>query len=123
MAAWHRTRSGHSAMDYRPGESISSFEAFYVKRGAGSTDRGVSEVEQFAQSVCKRTSGDRMSCTSCHDPHYTPKPSQKAAFFRNKCVACHNQPEFAGTHHPENKDCTSCHMPRTGAENIPHVAW
>src|ERR1039458_4334057 len=27
------------------------------------------------------------------------------------------------THHPENHDCTSCHMPRTGARNVPHVAW
>jgi predicted CXXCH cytochrome family protein len=116
-------RAGRSAMDYHPGKSISSFVAFYVKRGAGSTDRGVSEVEQLAKSVCKRTSGDRMSCTSCHDPHYTPSPAQKAAFFRNKCLACHNQPEFARTHHAENQDCTSCHMPRTGAENIPHVAW
>ena len=45
------------------------------------------------------------------------------AFFREKCLACHNQPEFAVTHHPENQDCTSCHMPRTGAINILHVAW
>lgn len=116
-------RSGRSALDYRPGEPISSFLAFYVKRGAKSTDRGVSEVEQLAQSVCKSISGDRMSCTSCHDPHFTPKPSQKAAFFRNKCLACHRRPDFAATHHPENKDCTSCHMQRTGAANIPHVAW
>jgi tetratricopeptide (TPR) repeat protein len=116
-------RSGHSALDYRPGDSISSFVAFYVKTGSRLTDRGVSEVEQLSQSTCKRISGDRMSCTSCHDPHFTPEPSEKPAFFRKKCLACHSRPEFAATHHPENKDCTGCHMPRTGAENIPHVAW
>lgn len=116
-------RSGHSALNYRPGDPISSFVAFYVKAGSKLTDRGVSEVEQLAQSTCKRVSGDRMSCTSCHDPHFTPEPSEKAGFFRNKCLACHNRPDFAATHHPENKDCTNCHMPRTGAENIPHVAW
>lgn len=116
-------RSGRSALDYRPGDSISSFVAFYVKTGSNATARGVSEVEQLSQSTCKRISGDRMSCTSCHDPHYTPEQSEKAAFFRGKCLACHNRPEFARTHHPENKDCTACHMPRTGAENIPHVAW
>jgi predicted CXXCH cytochrome family protein len=64
-----------------------------------------------------------MSCTSCHDPHFTPEPSQKAAFFRAKCLACHSRPDFAANHHPESKDCTSCHMPRNGAQNIPHVAW
>jgi predicted CXXCH cytochrome family protein len=64
-----------------------------------------------------------MSCTSCHDPHYTPAPEQRAAFYRKRCLACHTDPEFATSHHRENQDCTSCHMPRTGAENIPHVAW
>ncbi|MBS1805943.1 MAG: hypothetical protein JST28_21585 [Acidobacteria bacterium] len=116
-------RAGLSPLDYRPGESISKYLAFYVRTKANLTQRGVSEVEQLAQSTCKRMSGDRMSCTSCHDPHYTPAAAEKAAFFRGKCLACHSQPEFAQTHHPENKDCTSCHMSRTGAENIPHVAW
>ena len=114
---------GQTSLDYRPGKPISSFVAFYVKTGSTLTDRGVSEVEQLSKSTCKRISGNRMSCVSCHDPHLTPEPSQKAAFFRNKCLACHSRPEFAATHHPENKDCTSCHMPRRGAENIPHVAW
>lgn len=116
-------RAGHSAIDYRPGDSISDYLAFYVYSGNSMTARGVSEVEQFAQSTCKRMSGDKMSCTSCHDPHFTPAPEQRVAFFRAKCLACHNQPQFAASHHPENPDCTSCHMRHTGAENIPHVAW
>jgi predicted CXXCH cytochrome family protein len=116
-------RAGHSAIDYRPGDSISDYLAFYVYSGNNMTARGVSEVEQFAQSTCKRMSGDKMSCTSCHDPHFTPAPEQRVAFFRAKCLACHNQPQFAASHHPENPDCTSCHMRHTGAENIPHVAW
>lgn len=116
-------RAGHSALDYRPGEAISDYLAFYVYSGNSLTARGVSEVEQLAQSTCKRMSGDKMSCTSCHDPHFTPAPEQRAAFFRAKCLACHNQPQFATSHHPESPDCTSCHMRHTGAENIPHVAW
>ncbi|HEY3627057.1 MAG TPA: tetratricopeptide repeat protein [Terracidiphilus sp.] len=116
-------RAGHSALDYRPGESISAYLAFYVREGANLTDRAVSEVEQLGQSTCKRTSGDSMSCMSCHDPHYTPDTAHRVAFFRGKCLACHHQPGFAATHHPENQDCTSCHMPRSGARNILHVAW
>jgi predicted CXXCH cytochrome family protein len=116
-------RAGHSALDYHPGDSISDYLAFYVYSENSLTVRGVSEVEQFAQSTCKRMSGDKMSCTSCHDPHFTPTPEQRVAFFRAKCLACHNQPQFAASHHAENPDCTSCHMRHTGAENIPHVAW
>jgi predicted CXXCH cytochrome family protein len=116
-------RAGHSVLDYEPGKSISDYLAFYVYSGNSLTARGVSEVEQLAQSTCKRMSGTKMSCTSCHDPHFTPTPEQRASFFRSKCLACHKQPQFAASHHAENPDCTSCHMRHTGAANIPHVAW
>ncbi len=116
-------RAGHSPLEYQPGESISKYLAFFVYGGENPTSRGVSEVEQFAKSTCKRMSGDAMSCSSCHDPHYTPSAQQRTSFFRAKCLACHNEPQFAVKHHPENQDCTSCHMVRTGAQNIPHVAW
>jgi predicted CXXCH cytochrome family protein len=116
-------RSGHSALNYRPGEPVSSYLAYYVYAGTSVTSRGVSEIEQFAQSTCKRVSGDKMSCTSCHDPHFTPDASQHTAFFRSRCLSCHNRPEFANSHHPEQQDCTGCHMQTTGAQNIPHVAW
>ena len=116
-------RAGSSALNYRPGESISTYLAYYVQTNANLTDRAVSEVEQLSQSQCKRTSGDRMSCMNCHDPHYTPDSSHRVAFFRGKCLACHSQPDFAKTHHPENQDCTACHMPQAGARNVLHVAW
>ncbi|HUN86731.1 MAG TPA: tetratricopeptide repeat protein [Terracidiphilus sp.] len=116
-------RAGHDALNYRPGDSISDYLAYYVRASANLTARGVSEVEQLSHSTCKRMSGDKMSCTSCHDPHYTPDAQHRVAFFRSKCLVCHNQPQFAVTHHPENQDCTSCHMPRAVARNILHVAW
>jgi predicted CXXCH cytochrome family protein len=114
---------GTSALNYRAGASISTYLSFYVRSKSDPNARGVSEVEQLSQSTCKRRSGDTMSCMSCHDPHFTPGPDQRVAFYREKCLACHAQPAFAAAHHPENQDCTSCHMSRTGAENIPHVAW
>jgi len=116
-------RAGHSSLDYRPGELISTYEAYYVRKGANLRDRAVSEVEQLSQSTCKRASGVSMSCMSCHDPHYTPDPEHRVAFYRAKCLDCHKKPGFASTHHPENRDCTACHMPRTGARNVLHVAW
>ncbi len=115
-------RAGRSALNYRPGEPISDYLAFYVWKDAKATARGVSEVEQLSQSQCKRMAGDRMSCTTCHDPHSSPGPNERVAFFRAKCLTCHTQPEFK-THHAENPDCTSCHMPGNGAQNIEHVAW
>ena len=116
-------RSGRSAIEFKPGDPISDYLSFFVFEGKDTSQRGVSEVEQFSQSTCKRASGDKMSCTSCHDPHYTPQPADRVTFYRHKCLTCHNQAAFALSHHPEKADCTGCHMPRGGAENIPHVAW
>jgi hypothetical protein len=116
-------RARRNALDYRPGQPISDYLAYFVYAKSDPNARGVSEVEQFSQSMCKRMSGDRMSCNSCHDPHFTPSASERVAFFRKKCLACHGTSAFAASHHPENPDCTSCHMPHNGAENIPHVAW
>jgi hypothetical protein len=117
-------RAGHSALHFKPGDSISDYLAYFVYAGQGATRRGVSEVEQLSLSRCKRSSGDAMSCMSCHDPHYTPTaPQERTAFYRKKCLACHAGATFSSGHHPENPDCASCHMPRTGAANISHVAW
>lgn len=116
-------RAGHSMLNFKPGDSIADYLAFYTYTKSDPLARGVSEVEQFNQSMCKRTSGDRMSCTTCHDPHFRPAPSQRVTYFRSKCLVCHGTPSFASTHHPDNPDCIGCHMPHNGAQNIPHVAW
>jgi predicted CXXCH cytochrome family protein len=120
-------KNNRSALDFHPGDAISEDLAYFVYGHAGATARGVSEVEQFAASRCKRASGDSMSCTTCHDPHFVPAPAQRVTYYRAKCLSCHGVGDagvaFAATHHPENPDCTSCHMPRSTAENIPHVAW
>ena len=116
-------KSGRALANFQPGELISDYVSYFVFSHANSSARGVSEVEQLNASVCKRRSGDAMSCMSCHDAHFSPSNDQAPAFYRAKCLACHRAPAFAETHHPENKDCVGCHMPRSGAVNIPHVAW
>ena len=75
------------------------------------------------QSKCKRMSGDSMSCVSCHDPHYSPPPEERTAFYRKKCLACHSSANFAASHFPDNPDCTSCHLPKGKAAQVPHIAW
>ena len=116
-------KDGRSAVDFIPGDAISDYLSYFVYARAAATARGVSEVEQFSASMCKRAKGDKMSCTSCHNPHYTPPSAERVTFYRGKCLACHSDPGLVTTHHPENPDCTSCHMPRSNAKNIPHVAW
>ena len=116
-------RKGRSAMDYKPGERLDAYVTHFVLQ-QGSTTRSVSETEQLLASRCKRESGDRMSCMSCHDAHGDPTPEERVAFYRGKCLQCHGTDvAFVKAHFPEQPDCTGCHMPKNGAMDTPHVAW
>lgn len=107
------------AYEFKPGDDLSDYVRYFVltdKRGT----RAVSQFEALAQSGCKRASGDKMTCTSCHDPHASPDASSKVAYFRAKCLTCHGA-AFAQKHHPENPDCVGCHMPALSTKDISHT--
>jgi len=114
-------RAGRTLTDFRPGDRLSDSVAVFVVANAANTARGaVSHVESLAVSACKRHSGDRMSCLSCHDPHVQPEPAARAEYYRGKCLQCHRA--LAVGHHVERPDCTACHMPRGQSADISHTA-
>lgn len=114
---------GRSLMNFRPGDRIVDYASYYVRAGAGATNRGVSQVEALDLSMCKRMSGDHMTCTTCHDPHYSPMAAERGTYFRQKCLACHTEPRFATAHYSKTPDCTSCHMPQREAPDLAHSEW
>jgi hypothetical protein len=114
-------RPGHHAYDFRPGESLSDYIRYYVLAdGQAGSLGGVSQVEAMAQSMCKRKSGDAMSCTSCHDPHYEPPAEERVSYYRDKCLSCHGA-HLADKHHPNQPDCMRCHMPAAASSDIAHT--
>ena len=115
--------AGQNALGYKPGERIADYVSYFVYDNNEITSRGVSEIEELLESKCKKISGDRMSCMSCHDPHYSPPESERASFYRKKCLTCHSDPKFAAGHFIDSPDCAGCHMPKGQAEKVPHIAW
>jgi len=114
-------RSGHTLTSYKPGDNLFDHVIYFVhKDQSGPGGRATSQWEALLQSKCKQRSGDRLTCTTCHDPHSSVAPEERIRFYRNKCLACHNDTAFAATHHPENPDCASCHMPQLKTEDIAH---
>ena len=114
-------RPGKHLYDFRPGENLSDYVRYYVRADEHVTPglRAASQFEALAQSMCKKKSGDAMSCTSCHDPHQTPSPEQRVNFYRTKCLACHAP--LAVKHHTDKPDCTACHMPALTSSDVAHT--
>ena len=114
-------RAGKKPEDFRPGDNLFDYAAFFVYRGAeGSEGRATSQWEALLASECKKKSGDRLTCTTCHDPHGSPAAEDRVAFYRQRCLSCHNHSGFASRHHAENLDCTACHMARASSSDIAH---
>jgi predicted CXXCH cytochrome family protein len=126
-------RRGRGLYDFRPGLPLEDFISVFVEpsgdpaRHQGSETKAVSQVEQMRQSRCYRagTSEERMGCTSCHDPHTEPPPAQRAAWFRQRCLECHQQRPCSLALLERNKrddSCIACHMPPFSTSDIAHAA-
>jgi predicted CXXCH cytochrome family protein len=114
-------RTGKSLAAYRPGDDLSDFVVYFVDaRHMEGGGRATSQYEALLKSACKRASGDKLTCTTCHDPHGSPTAAERVSFYRAKCLACHTGEKMATEHHPEQQDCAACHMPTRGTTDISH---
>jgi predicted CXXCH cytochrome family protein len=111
---------GRDLKQFRPGDNLQDYVHYFVLAGGSRGFRAASQFEAFYQSMCKQKSGDSFSCITCHDPHFSPSPSEKVAYYRAKCISCHGE-AFAAKHHQKNPDCVSCHMPRIPASDVAHT--
>lgn len=121
-----KDQPGKEASALTPGELLADEITVFVRAGSPSELRVTSHVENLAQSACKRSSGDKLWCGTCHDPHTTPEPGEKSAWFRGKCLSCHQAQDCHAAKEARvaNGDsCTACHMPRGPTSDIQHVVF
>jgi tetratricopeptide (TPR) repeat protein len=112
-------RLGRKIGAFQPGDNLFDYAVYFENgRRAGPGGRATSQWESLLESACKRASGDRLTCTTCHDPHASVAAADRVSYYRSRCLACHEG--LASGHHQENSDCTSCHMPREETEDIAH---
>jgi hypothetical protein len=102
-------RLGHRMQDFKPGENWGDYVATFIgaKGKAAATDHS----EQLAASRCKRASGDKLWCATCHNPH------EATAATAQPCLQCHAQA------HKQNENCIACHMPKATTREGDHVAY
>ncbi len=119
-------KPGKDEQSFAPGARLSEFVTAFVRAGSAAQRKVTSHVENLAQSACKRLSGDKMWCGTCHDPHVVPAENEKAAYFRQKCLSCHQVSDCRGSRvsrEANGDDCVRCHMPRNPVSDVDHVVF
>lgn len=113
-------RPGRSLAQFIPGDNLADIAVYFVKASQETGgNRAVSQYEALLHSACKRAVGDKLTCTTCHDPHFDPSPEERVQYFRARCLTCHNTSQMA-SHHTEQQDCAKCHMPSRVTVDISH---
>lgn len=112
---------------FRAGDLLSDHVSVFTWSGAaGAGVSATSHYEKLQQSACKLGSGGKLWCGSCHDPHEQPAAARRTAYYRERCLTCHQTNtcnEDPGLRKQAGDDCTSCHMPKGGARTVEHVVF
>jgi tetratricopeptide (TPR) repeat protein len=136
---------GKSFFDFKPGMKLNSVMTVFMPKYEGAEDEFImaSHAERLKMSACfiqsqpkpgnaneLRPARSSFTCVTCHNPHVTVKETGSSAF-NAKCMGCHTQGSKQSKLHgctapiktvtTAQNNCVSCHMPRSGSIDIPHV--
>ncbi|HQV00174.1 MAG TPA: cytochrome c3 family protein, partial [Bacteroidia bacterium] len=138
-------KPGKSFFDFKPGISLSSVMDVYMPVYTGQETEHImaSHAERLKMSQCYINTSEQISnntaklqalrpyknaltCITCHNPHVSVKVTGKEIYNR-ACVNCHQSNGHKLCTAPTVKlnaaknNCIQCHMPKSGAIDIPHV--
>jgi len=144
-------KEGKSFYDFRPGMKLSDYMVTFLPRYKNADDEFImaSHADRLKQSKCfistfeeekNKTSlkpyKNALTCVTCHNPHVSVK-STGAEVFNNACNKCHDSEKTKSGSALSSKqifcsekvelrmknknNCVSCHMPKSGSIDIPHV--
>jgi len=113
-------RTGTLPGCFRPGENLSDYVTHFVHSGElGPNGRATSQWEALLQSECKKERRPSYLYHLPRSPQFAPCRTA-CQLFRSRCLTCHGAPVFVTKHHPDQPDCSSCHMPREKSGDVAH---
>ncbi len=115
---------GKTFYEFKPGMQLSEVLQVYLPRYTDSHERFImaSQADRLRMSDCFARS-EELSCITCHQPHRSVEITP-ASQYNSACMKCH-QPtactEAPATRASKSDNCVTCHMPKSGSVDIPHV--
>lgn len=118
---------GRGYFSYRPGQPLADY-ALHFDHASNSGWDDKFEINHAAyrlrESKCFVSSGEAMTCTTCHDPHRNPGDERSSRQYDDACLACHEarlaRLASAGVH-PADSGCAQCHMPKRRTDDVVHA--
>jgi len=135
-------KEGRSFYDFKPGKKLSDVFTVFMPKYEGADKEFImaSHPDRLQMSECfiksykpeeskksLRPYKEALTCVTCHDPHVSVKFTGKEVF-NKACMNCHGgKNNVLCSEKPEvrkkvSDDCVSCHMPKSGSIDIPHVS-
>jgi tetratricopeptide (TPR) repeat protein len=129
-------KPGKGFGDFRPGMKLADYYNVFLPKFKGAENEFImaSHAQRLQESKCFIVSnknmdlsavntGMNLTCINCHNPHVSVKYTGKQ-IFNNACMKCHDNQackEIPENRRAINDNCVSCHMPKSGTVDIPHV--
>lgn len=133
-------KEGKSFYDFRPGMKLSDVISVFMPKYKGAEDEFImaSHADRLKMSHCfiesfkpgesnsLRPYKEALTCVTCHNPHVSVKVTGQEVF-NKACSNCHGNKvkevcsEKMEVRMKVNDNCVSCHMPKSGSIDIPHV--
>jgi len=119
---------GRLFQDFRPGQPLDEAVALFIVPPTPASPPSSDLVQQYFQmmlSKCYRSSGQRLSCITCHNPHAQPSRDEAPDYYRAKCLVCHTDrsctaPAASRRETTPSDNCIACHMPKREVTEISH---
>ena len=140
-------KEGKSFYDFKPGMKLSNYMTVFLPKYKNADDEFImaSHADRLKQSACfiksleKSKLGstkslkpykDAITCITCHNPHVSVKETN-TNIFNDACNKCHTTSGKSNLTCSDKtviqnskfkiQNCVSCHMPKSGSIDIPHV--
>ena len=120
-------RWGRSDYSFRPGEDLAEYLVHLeFAEAEPATDRFQINHHPYRlrQSRCFVASGGELNCLTCHDPHRKVPADEAVAWYRDRCLTCHDlsdcRVESMALEDTTTAadDCIACHMPRRRTQDV-----